>query len=51
MNNMKKKHEQARELVKNFLVLPETDRATVADMIKSVAALERFKSQRSQKTA
>ncbi len=51
MENMKKKHEQARELIKNYLILPENDRAEIAAMINSVAVLERFKAQRSQKTA
>lgn len=51
MNDMKKKEEQAIELVKNFLSLPENYQVEIANMIISVAALERFKAQRSRKTA
>lgn len=51
MNDMKKKRQQARKLINNLLELPENYQVELANMINSVAALERFKAQRSRKTA
>jgi len=51
MSDMKKKYEQTKKFLDDLYSLPEAERTAVVNMVLSVATLERFKSQRSQKTA
>lgn len=51
MNDVEKKYEQTKKFLDDLYSLPEAERTAVVNMVMSVATLERFKSQRSQKTA
>lgn len=51
MGDMKSKYEQTKKFLDDLNSLPEAEQTAVINMVMSVATLERFKSQRSQKTA